>query len=88
MVDIASRSGRATSSLVHDIHHIATSVLRLIREEHRISAYNEEASTLYGPSIRPPMSSTIVRMKPIRGRGRGSGRGGGRAGGRFGFVVK
>ena len=51
MVDIASRSCGATSSLVYDIHHIARSVLHLIRKEHHIFAHDEEASTSYGSSI-------------------------------------
>ena len=53
------------------LHHIARSVLHQIGEDHRIAGYNQEASTSHGPSIRPPVSSTPVRMQPIRGRGRG-----------------
>ena len=45
IVGIASRSGRATFGLVYDIHHIATSILCFIGEEHHISAHDEEAST-------------------------------------------
>ena len=71
MADIASRSPRATTSLVYDLHHIAKLVLHQIGEEHRIVGYDQEASTSHGPSIRPPMSSTLVCMQPIRGRGRG-----------------
>ena len=74
MVDIASRSRYATTGLVYDLHHIARSVLHQIGEEHRITGYDQEASTSHGPSIRPPMSSTLVRMQPIQGRGRGRGR--------------
>ena len=74
MVDIASRSRYATTGLVYDLHHIARSVLHQIGEEHRIAGYDQEASTSHGPSIRPPMSSTPVRMQLIRGRGRGRGR--------------
>ena len=70
MVDIASRSGGATLGLVYDIHHIATSILWLIGEEHRICTCDEETSTSYGPSIRSPMSPTVIRMYPIRGHGR------------------
>ena len=76
MVEIATIYHGATSSLLYDIHHIARSVLRLIGEDQRIAALDEEASTSHGPSIRPSVSSTAVTMQPIRGRGRG--RGGGR----------
>ena len=88
MVDIVSRSRYATTGLVYDLHHIARLVLHHIREEHRIANYDQEAFTSHGPSIRPPVSSTLVRMQPIRGRGRGKGRervdrgGRGRDGGR------
>ena len=75
MVDIASCSRYATTDLVCDIHHIARSVLHQIGEEHCIAGYDYEASTSHGPSIRPSVSSTPVRMQPIRGRGRGRGRG-------------
>ena len=71
MIDIASRSRGATTGLVYDLHHIARSMLHQIREEHRITDYDQEASTSHGPSIRPPMSSTPIRMQPIRGKGRG-----------------
>ena len=83
MADIASRSCGATTGLMYDLHHIAISVLNQIGEEHRIIGYDQEASTSHGPSIRPPVSSTPVRMQPIRGRGigrvdrRGRGRDGG-----------
>ena len=90
MADIASRSHGATTGLVYDLHHIARLVLHQIGEEHRIVNYDQEASISHGPSIRPPVSSTPVRMQPIRGRGRGrvdrrgrgrdSGRGHGRDG--------
>ena len=56
---------------MYNLHHIARSVLHHIEEEHRISDYDQETSTSHGPSIRPPVSSTPVRMQPIRGRGRG-----------------
>ena len=84
MADIASRSRGATIGLVYDLHHIARSVLHKIGEEHRIAGYDQEASSSHGPSIRPPVSSTPVRMQPIRGRGRGGvdRRGHGRDGGR------
>ena len=62
MVDIASISHGGSLALVHDIHHIARSVLRLIGEDHYIVAHDEEASTSHGLSIRPPTSSTTVRM--------------------------
>ena len=71
MADMASRSRYATTGLVYDLHHIVRSVLHQIREEHRIASYDQEASTSHGPSIRPPVSFTLVRMQPIRGRGRG-----------------
>ena len=71
MVDIASRSRYATTGLVYDLHHIARSVLHQIGEEHRIAGNDQEASTSHGPSIRPPVLSTPVRMQPIQGRGRG-----------------
>ena len=61
MVDIASRSHGATSGLVYDIHHIAESVLCLIREDHRIVAHDEETSTSYGSSIITHMSSIAIR---------------------------
>ena len=90
MADIASRSHGATTGLVYDLHHIARLVLHQIGEEHRIVGYDQEASTSHGLSIRPLVSSTPVRMQPIRGRGRGrvdrrgrgrdSGRGHGRDG--------
>ena len=75
MVDIASRSRGAILYLMYDIYHIAISVLRLIGEDHCIAVYYE-VSTSYRSSIKPPMSSTVIRMQPIRGRGRGRGRGG------------
>ena len=74
MADIASRSGYATTDLVCDIHQIARLVLHQIGEEHRNAGYEQEASTSHGPSIRPPVSSTAVRVQPSRGRGRGRGR--------------
>ena len=74
MVDITSHSRYATTDLVCDIHHIARSVLHQIGEKNHIAAYDQEASTSHGPSIRPPMSSTPVCMQPIRGRGRRRGR--------------
>ena len=74
MADIASHLRGATTVLVYDLHHITRSVLHQIEEEHCIVGYNQEASTSHGPSIRPLMSSTLVHMQPIRGRGRGRGR--------------
>ena len=74
MADIASHSRYATTGLVYDLHHIARSVLHQIEEKHRITDYDQEASASHGPSIRPQVSSTPVRMQPIRGRGRGRGR--------------
>ena len=62
MVDIANIVHGASLGLLYNIHHIARSVLRLIGEDHRFAAHNEESSTSYGPSIIPSMSSTRVRM--------------------------
>ena len=56
---------------MYDLHHIARSVLHPIREEHHIAGHDQEVSTSRGPSIRPSVSSTSIRMQPIRGRGRG-----------------
>ena len=70
MADIASRSRYATTGLVYDLHHIARLVLNQIGEEYRIIGYDQEASTSHGPSVRPSVSSTLVHMQPIRGRGR------------------
>ena len=83
MADIASRSRGVTTGLVYDLHHIARSVLHHIGEEQSIAEHDQEASTSHGLSIRPPVSSTQVRMQPIRGRGRGrvDRRGHGRDGG-------
>ena len=69
MADIASRSHYATIGVVYDLHHIAISVLHQIGEEHRIAGYDQEAFTSHGPFIRPPVSSTLVRMQPIQGSG-------------------
>ena len=73
MVDIASRSRGVTLGFVYDIHHIARSVLRLIREEHHIFGHYKEVTKSYVSSIRPPMSSTAIRMQPIQGQERGGG---------------
>ena len=62
MTDIASRSCGAITGLVYDLHHIARSVLHQIGEEHLIAGYDQEASIAHGPSIRPSVSSTPVRM--------------------------
>ena len=84
MADIVSRSRYAITGLVYDLHLIARLVLHQIGKEHRIAGYDQEASTSHGPSIRPPVSSTPVRMQPILGRRRGrvDCRGRGRDGGR------
>ena len=74
MADIASRSRFAIAGVLCDIHHISRSVLHQIGEDHRITGYAQEASTSHGPLIRPPVSSNLARMQPIRGRGRGRGR--------------
>ena len=65
MADIASCSHYATIGLVYDLHHIGRSVLHQIGKERRIAGYDQEASTSHGPSIRPPVSSTPIRMQPI-----------------------
>ena len=56
---------------MYDLHYIFKAMLHHIGEEHHIVRHDQEASTSRGPSIRPPMSSTPVRMQPIRGRGKG-----------------
>ena len=61
MVEIATISHGASSGLLYDIHHIARLVLRMIGEDQCITT-QDEASTSYGPSIRPPMSFIVVRM--------------------------
>ena len=73
MAGIASRSRYATTGLVYNLHHIALSVLHQIGEEHRIASYDHEESTSHGPSIRPPVSSTAVRMQPFEVEGEGEG---------------
>ena len=65
MTDIASRSHGVTTGLVYDLHHIARLVLHKIGDEHCIVGYDKEASTSHGPSFRPLVSSTLVRMQPI-----------------------
>ena len=70
MANIASRSRYATIGLVYDLHHIARLVLHQIGEEHRIIDYDQKTFTSHGPSIRPPVSSTPLRVQPIRGKGR------------------
>ena len=62
MVEITTISHGASLGFMYNIHHIARSVLRLTGLDQRIAAQDEEASTSHGPSIRPPMSSTTVRM--------------------------
>ena len=86
MVEIATISHGASLGLMYDIHHIARLVLRLIGENHPIAAQDKEAFTSHGSSIKPPASSTVVRMQSIRGRGRGRRRGGGRDRSRPGRV--
>ena len=83
MTRIASRSHEASIGLVYNLYHIVRSMLHQIGEEHRIASYDQEASTSHEPSFRPPVSSTLVRMQPIRGKGRGrvDRRGRGRDGG-------
>ena len=89
MIDIASISRGATLGLVYDIHYIVRSTVRLIGDDHRIVAHDEEASTSHGPYIRSPTSSTAVRMhrSKVEGEGEVVGevvveRGGGRPRGR------
>ena len=59
---------------MYDLHHIDILVLYKIGEERNIARHDQEASNSHGPSIRPLVTSTPVRMKPIRVRGRGRGR--------------
>ena len=56
---------------MYDLYHIAISMLLQIGEEHCIAGHDKEASTSCGPSIRPLVSSTPIRMQFIRGRGKG-----------------
>ena len=70
MVEIASQSIGATLGVLGDIHQIATDILHIIGKEHRICLIHK-LSTSLGPSMRPPMSTLIVRMQPIQGQGRG-----------------
>ena len=74
MVDIVDQSRFATAGAMCDIYHIARSALQQIGKEHRVAGYAQEASTSHTPSSRPPVSSTLSRMQPIRCRGRGRGR--------------
>ena len=71
MVEIASRSVRATLSALGNIHRIVIDILHVIREEHHIHSVRE-SSTSSNPSMKPLVLATIVRMQPIRGQGRGS----------------
>ena len=70
MANIASRSCGATIDLVYNLHHIVGTFLHQIGDERSIAGYDQEASISHGSSFRPPMSSTPIRMQPIRGRGR------------------
>ena len=79
MVEIASRSAGPTSGALGDIHRIAIDILHVIGEEHRIHSLHQSPTSSY-PSMRPPMSTTTVRIHPIRARGRDSRRDGGRVG--------
>ena len=45
-------------------------MLHQIGEEHHIAGHDQEASNSHGPSIKPLVSSTLVRMQPIQGRRR------------------
>ena len=62
MVEIATISHGASLGSLYDIHHITKSVLLLIGKDKCITTHDEEASTSHGTSIRPPVSSTAVRM--------------------------
>ena len=79
MIEIASRSIGPTSGALGNIHWISIDILHIIREEHRIHSVCQSPTSSY-PSMRPPMSATIVRMQPIQGQERDSRRDGGRAG--------
>ena len=76
---------------MYDLHHIARSMLHHIEEEHHIAGHDQEASTSHGPSIIPSVSSNLVRMQAIRGRGggrvdrRGRDRDGGQGRSRYGW---
>ena len=71
MADIVSRSRFVTTGLVYDLHHIAKPVLHQIGKEHHIADYEQEASSSHGPSIRPLISSTPIRMHPFEVEGGG-----------------
>ena len=71
MVEIASRSVRATLSALGNIHQIVIDILHVIREEHHIHLVYE-SFTSSNPSMKPLVLATTVRMQPIRGQGRGS----------------
>ena len=73
MVEIANRSAGLTSGALDDIHRIAIDILHAIGEDHRIHYVRQSPTSSY-PSMRPSVSTTTVRMQPIRGRGRDGGR--------------
>ncbi|KAL6335558.1 hypothetical protein AAG906_030688 [Vitis piasezkii] len=79
MVEISSRFVGPTSGALGDIHRIAIDILHVIGEEHHIHSVRR-SPTSSDPSMRSPMSTPIIRMQPIRGRGRGSRRDDGQAG--------
>ncbi|KAL6348554.1 hypothetical protein AAG906_013174 [Vitis piasezkii] len=79
MVKIASRSVGPTLGALGDIHRIAIDILHVIGEEHHIHSVCQSPTSSY-PSMRPPVSTTTIRMQPIQGRGRASRRDGGRVG--------
>ena len=76
MVEIASRFAGPTSSALGDIHRIAIDILHVIGQEHRIHSLHQSPTSSY-PSMSPPVSTTTIRMQPIRGQGRDSKRDGG-----------
>ncbi|RVW51518.1 hypothetical protein CK203_066856 [Vitis vinifera] len=65
----------AISNDLEETHRIVIDVLRVIGEDHRIHS-THEPSTSSRPSMRPPSLITLVRVSPIRGRGRGGRRAG------------
>ena len=66
MVEIASRFAGPISGALGDIHRIAIDILHVIGEEHHIHLVRQSPTSL-DSSMRLPMSSTTVRMQPIRG---------------------
>ncbi|KAL6322387.1 hypothetical protein AAG906_007940 [Vitis piasezkii] len=68
-------SQMAISNDLEETHRIVIDVIHVIGEDHRVHS-THEPSTSSGSSMRPPSLITLVRVPPIRGRGRGGGRAG------------